>query len=145
MTHITLEDELYVRSTTHSMNMMLYSPKKYPLSLVFLHIWLALCDVVSSTNSFPGAIYTRVNSRSKGHTFKSFFARSQISCSLGCLSNTRCYSTNFRDAFHASHLNGLCEFNYDAMVDRQTLENELHHEEGFVYTRYPRGSLVSEP
>ena len=144
MTHITLKAVLYVSSPTQFINMMLYSPEKYTLSLVFLCICFTSCDVVSSTNSFPGAIYTRVNSRLKGHTFKSFVARSQISCSHGCLSNTRCYSTNFRVAFHPSHPTGLCEFNYDEMVDRLTLENELHHEEGFVYTRYPRGSLVSE-
>ncbi|XP_068722524.1 ALK tyrosine kinase receptor-like isoform X1 [Montipora capricornis] len=117
---------------------MVDSLRNYPCSVILFHLCLITCNIVCTRISFPGSILTRENYRLKGHTFKSFVTRSQILCTQGCLSNASCYSTNFKDELPHSHQNGLCELNSEATVDFKILENDLHYEHGFIYTRYPR-------
>ena len=104
------------------------------LCLISSHVW-------SSGKFYPGAIFTKQNSRLKGHTFRSCVTPSQISCSQACLSNARCYSTNFKEITHQHE--GLCELNDEQSLDSIGWENYLYHEGGFIFTRFPKEGMVS--
>ncbi|XP_078365393.1 uncharacterized protein LOC144649705 [Oculina patagonica] len=102
------------------------------LCLISRHVW-------SSEKTYPGAIFTKQNSRLKGYTFKSSVAPSQISCSQTCLSNARCYSTNFKEITHQRE--GLCELNDEQSMGSMALENNLYHEDGFIFARFPKEEM----
>lgn len=97
--------------------------------------------VRSSEKTYPGAIYTKLNSRLRGYTFKSCITPSQISCSQACLFNTRCSSTNFKEISRQHE--GLCELNDTPSSDLIGLENDLHHEDGFIFALFPNDDMVS--
>ncbi|KAJ7337170.1 hypothetical protein OS493_010024 [Desmophyllum pertusum] len=107
---------------------------KFPIFL--LNFCLISRHVWSSRKSYPGAIFTKPNSRLKGYTFKTCVTPSQISCSQACLSNARCYSTNFKEIHHQRE--GICELNDEQSLDFRGLENYLHHEGGFIFSRFPK-------
>ena len=106
---------------------------------------LILCSISrhvrSAEKTYPGAIYTKLNSRLRGYTFKSCVTSSQVSCSQVCLNNDRCSSTNFK-AIARQH-EGLCELNDVASLDVTGLENDLHHEDGFIFAFFPNDNMVS--
>lgn len=111
---------------------------KFPIFL--LNFCLISRHVWSSRKSYPGAIFTKPNSRLKGYTFKTCVTPSQISCSQACLSNARCYSTNFKEIHHQRE--GICELNDEQSLDFRGLENYLHHEGGFIFSRFPKDDTV---
>lgn len=119
--------------------MAISSRRKYAFLL------LILCSisrhVSSSEKSYPGAIFAKQNSRLRGYAFKSCVTPSQISCSQACLSNTRCSSTNFKEI--SQQHEGLCELNDAQSLDLIGLENDLHHEDGFIFALFPKGNMVS--
>ena len=113
---------------------------------VLLNLCLISRNVLSTSNAFPGAIFTKQNTRLRGHTFKSNIVPSQISCAQACLFNQRCYSTNFKEVpsqDQHEHEAGLCEMNNERSLDLIQLENDLHYEHGCVYSRYPKDGRVS--
>jgi len=109
--------------------------------LLLILCWISR-PVRSSQKTYPGAIYTRLNSRLKGYTFKSFVTSSQISCNQACLLNTRCSSTNFKEI--SQQHKGLCELNDAPPLDVISLENELHHEDGFIFALFPNNNMVRQ-
>lgn len=123
---------------------MVYSVWKYSFSVVLLNLSLISCNVSSSTKALPGATFTKENARLRGYTFKSYVCSSQILCTQGCLSNPRCYSTNFKK-IELSHgqVEALCELNSDQSLDIRCLENDLDSEHGSIYSRYPKDDMVS--
>ena len=123
---------------------MVYSVWKYSFSAVFLYLSLISRNVSSTTKALPGATFTKENARLRGYTFKSYVCSSQILCTQGCLSNARCYSTNFKK-IELSHgqVEALCELNSDQSLDMRSLENDLDSEYGSIYSRYPKDVMVS--
>ena len=107
---------------------------------------LILCSISrqvrSSKKTYPGAIYTKLNSRLRGYTLKSCVTPSQISCNQACLLNTRCSSTNFKKI--SQQHEGLCELNDAPPLDVISLENDLHHEDGFIFALFPNGNAVRQ-
>ena len=64
---------------------------------ISLYLCLMSSKALSTTKtSFPGAIFTKENSRLKGYSFKWHVTPSQISCTQACFTNPRCYSTKFK-------------------------------------------------
>lgn len=123
---------------------MVCSVWKYSFSAVLLNLSLISRNVSSTTKALPGATFTKENARLRGYTFKSYACSSQILCTQGCLSNARCYSTNFRK-IEVSHgqVEALCELNSDQSLDMRSLENDLYPEYGSIYSRYPKDDMVS--
>ena len=107
---------------------------------------LILCSishyVKSLEKTYPGAIYTKWSSRLIGYTFKSSITPSQVSCSQACLFNTRCSSTNFKEI--SQQHEGLCELNDAPSLDVISLENGLHHEDGFIFALFPNDNMVRQ-
>jgi len=103
---------------------------------------MSLRNVSSSQTTYPGAIYTKLNSRLRGYKLKSCVTPSQISCSQACLLNTRCSSTNFKEI--SQQQDGLCELNEAPPLDVISLENELHHEDGFIFALFPNDNMVRQ-
>jgi len=105
---------------------------------------LILCSISrhvrSSQKTYPGAIYTKLNLRLRGYTFKSCVTPSQVSCNQACLVNTRCSSTNFKEI--SQQHEGLCELNDAPPLDVISLENDLHHEDGFIFALFPNDNMV---
>ena len=120
---------------------MVYSVWKYFVAIL-LNLYLISRNASSTTKALPGATFTKENSRLRGYTFKSYVSSSQILCTQGCLSNARCYSTNFIE-IELSHGNveGLCELNSDQSLDMR--QNDLDYEYGSIYSRYPKDDMVS--
>ena len=89
-----------------------------------LYLWLISTKALSTTKtSFPGAIFTKENSRLKGYSFKWHVTPSQISCTQACLTNPRCYSTNFKETGgHGARQEGTCELNTESPFDLISLE-----------------------
>ena len=110
-----------------------------------LYLWLISTKALSTTKtSFPGAIFTKENSRLKGYSFKWHVSPSQISCTQACLTNPRCYSTNFKETgVHGARQEGTCELNTESPLDMISLEKDLHYEFGSLYARYSRDNIVS--
>ena len=110
-----------------------------------LYLWLISTKALSTTKtSFPGAIFTKENSRLKGYSFKWHVTPSQISCTQACLTNPRCYSTNFKETgAHGARQEGMCELNTESPLDLISLEKDLHYEFGSLYARYSRDNTVS--
>ena len=110
-----------------------------------LYLCLISSKALSTTKtSFPGAIFTKENSRLKGSSFKWHVTPSQISCTHACLTNPRCYSTNFKEnRVHGARQEGTCELNTEHPFDLISLEKYLHYEFGSLYARYSRDNLVS--
>ena len=107
---------------------------------------LILCSIShhvrSSEKTYPGAIYTKLNSRLRGYAFKSHITPSQVSCSQACLFNIRCSSTNFKEI--SQQHQGLCELNDAPSFDVISLENDLHHEDGFIFALFPNDNMVRQ-
>lgn len=110
-----------------------------------LYLFLISSKALSTTKtSFPGAIFTKENSRLKGYSFKWHVTPSQISCTQACLRNPRCYSTNFKETgVHGARQEGMCELNTESPLDLISLGKDLHYEFGSLYARYSRDSMVS--
>ena len=130
------------RTLSFDKKIMVYSVWKYSFSVVLLNLSLISRNVSSTTNALPGATFTKENARLRGYTFKSYVCSSQILCTQGCLSNPRCYSTNFKK-IELSHGQALCELNSDQSLDIRCLENDLDSEHGSIYSRYPKDDMVS--
>ena len=84
-----------------------------------LYLCLISSKALSTTKtSFPGAIFTKENSRLKGYSFKWHVTPSQISCTQACLTNPRCYSTNFKETrVPGARQEGVCELNTEHPFD----------------------------
>ena len=110
-----------------------------------LYLCLISSKALSTTKtSFPGAIFTKENSRLKGYSFKWHVTPSQISCTQACLTNPRCYWTNFKEnRVHGARQEGTCELNTEHPFDLISLEKDLHYEFGSLYARNSRDNLVS--
>ena len=108
----------------------------------FLVLSLNVSMSVNESRTFPGAILTKLNSRLRGFTFKSWVTSSQISCSQACLSNSRCHSTNFKEISHQRE--GLCELNDEQSLDSTSLAKNLQQDEGFVFSRFSKEDEVSQ-
>lgn len=117
---------------------------KKELFSLSLALYLLTVPVLSAkeNRTFPGAIWTKFNSRLKGFTFRSWETPSQIFCSQSCLSSSRCHSINFKE-ISSLQRRGLCELNDEHLMDSVGIENNLIHEEGFVFSRFPKDNKVS--
>ena len=107
---------------------------------------MILCSISrhvrSSEKTYPGAIYTKLNSRLRRYTFKSCITPSQVSCSQACLFNIRCSSTNFKEI--SPQHEGLCELNDAPSMDVISLENDLQNEDGFIFALFPSDHMVRQ-
>lgn len=110
-----------------------------PFSAILLNLCLISRGFLCTTKMFPGAIFTKENTRLRGYTLKSYVVPSQISCAHDCLSNAKCYSTNFKEILSHGQHGGLCELNSKRVRD----VNDLRYEHGCVYARYPKDGMVS--
>ena len=109
-----------------------------PGLIVFLLLqsWTCVVNSFETTKSnrfFDGAVLTREDARLLHHQIDSIKTVSVISCAQACLANPHCVSTNVQTK---SRPKLLCELNDSGISEWLEDENDLDHQEGFLYTQY---------
>ena len=83
-----------------------------------------------STYSRSALLTTKENKRLDGHAVKQFQSPTQISCSLSCLRNSWCTSTNFEKPSEKDD-KGTCELNKHGILDGNA---QFHDQKGFTFS-----------
>ena len=83
-----------------------------------------------STLSRSSLFTTQEKKRLAGHAFKRFQSPDQISCSLSCLRNSWCTSTNFEEPTEKDD-KGTCELNKHGILDGNA---QFYDQKGFTFS-----------
>ena len=98
-----------------------------------------VCAFEENSSSRFAYIEVRHNKRLTGHVVKTFASPSLMSCTLSCLKNLWCTSTNFMDSFKPRD-KGTCELNKhkNAPVNEDA---ELHDQPGVTFSMFLKVGL----
>ncbi|XP_022778183.1 uncharacterized protein LOC111319706, partial [Stylophora pistillata] len=92
-----------------------------------------------STHSRSALFATKESKRLDGNAVKQFRSPTQISCSLSCLKNSWCTSTNFEEPSKKDD-KGTCELNRHGILDGNA---QFSDQKGFIFSMMLKGCLMT--
>ena len=95
-------------------------------------LFIGMVNVIVFTAEEDSTAYLAVweNKRLEGHVVEHFASPSLMSCSLSCLRNSWCASTNFKVSSNKNG-EGTCELNKHGAIDTNT---KFHDEQGVTFS-----------